>query len=170
MLGKEYSQNEIIIGIISIIGIYYFSLYINISLFQVLMIIITCGTIYVISVQRSVEIEKLKTTNNLSETDNKNLLKFVDNISYFNKYNPEVYSQLITKIKNYIKLSDFVNQHESNNYKLYPKKILKENLSSQKKDILETFLSFEHTLDDRITSSYKLIDMSNELNKLLIIL
>ena len=42
MLGKEYSQNEIIIGLISIITIYYISQYINITIFQMLMIIITC--------------------------------------------------------------------------------------------------------------------------------
>jgi hypothetical protein len=37
----------------------------------------------------------------------------------------------------------------------------------QQKDILETFMSFEHTLDDRIISTYKLHDLTNELKKLL---
>ena len=74
----------------------------------------------------------------------------------------------MTKIKNYINLAYFIDQHQTNNYKLYSKKILTENLSSQKKDILETFLSFEHTLDDRITSTYKLVELSKDLNKILI--
>jgi hypothetical protein len=168
MLGKEYSQNEIIIGLIGIISIYYISQYINISLFQMLMIIITCGSIYIISTNKKIEINTLQLDNNISETNNKKLLKFLDSISYFNMYNPTIYSKFITKIKNYINLTYFINQHQTNNYKLYSKKILTENLLSQKKDILETFLSFEHTLDDRITSTYKLVELSKDLNKILI--
>jgi hypothetical protein len=168
MLGKEYSHNEIIIGLISIISIYYISQYINITLFQMLMIIVTCISIYLISINKKLEINNLQSKNNITETNNKKLLEFLDSISYFNMYNPAIYSQFIIKIKNYINLSDFINKHEINKYKLYPIKILKENLSSQKKDILETFLSFEHTLDDRITSSYKLIELSKDLNKILI--
>ena len=102
MLGKEYSQNEIIIGLISIISIYYFSQSINISLFQMLMIIITCGSIYIISINKQKEINNLQSDNNISETNNKKLLKFLDSISYFNMYNPTIYSKFITKIKNYI--------------------------------------------------------------------
>lgn len=168
MLGKEYSQNEIIIGLISIITIYYISQYINITIFQMLMIIITCGSIYLISINKKMEINNLQLNNNISETNNKKLLQFLDSISYFNMYNPAVYSQFMTKIKNYINLAYFIDQHQTNNYKLYSKKILTENLSSQKKDILETFLSFEHTLDDRITSTYKLVELSKDLNKILI--
>lgn len=167
MLGKEYSINEIIFGILSIIGIYYISQYINITLFQVVMIVITCASIYLISLNKKMELNTLQTNNTVHETDNKELLMFLDKISYFALYNPPVYSSFIEKIKNYIKLSKFIDQHSKNNYKLYPKKILSENLQSQKKDILETFLSFEHTLDDRITSTYELNTLNDELDTLL---
>ena len=50
---------------------------------------------------------------------------------------------------------------------MYPKKIIKQNLESQKEDILETFSSFEHTLDDRITSAYKLRDLTDQLKIIL---
>jgi hypothetical protein len=167
MLGKEYSINEIIFGILSIIGIYYISQYVNITLFQVVMIVITCISIYLISSNKKSELKTLQANNTMYETDNKKLLIFLDKISYFALYNPPVYSSFIGKIKNYIKLSKFIDQHSKNNYKLYPKKILSENLQSQKKDILETFLSFEHTLDDRITSTYELNILNNELDTLL---
>jgi len=170
MLGKEYSIYEIIFGLISIIILYYVSNYVNITLFQLLMIVITCITIYIVSLNKKLELESLQTTNNISETDNKKLLDFVDKISYFNLYNPPIYSSFMTKIKNYINLTKFIEQHKLNNYKLYPQKILNENLSSQKKDILETFLSFEHTLDDRIISTYKLNELNYELDKLLTII
>ena len=45
---------------------------------------------------------------------------------------------------------------------------INENLQFQKKDILETFTSFEHTLDDRITSVYKLNDLTKKLNHILL--
>jgi len=167
MLGKEYSIYEIIIGLTSIIIIYYISQYVNVTLFQVLMIIITCISIYIITLNKKTELSALQTENNITETNNKKILLFLDNISYFNLYNRPVYSSFISKIKNYINLLKFIEQHSSNNYKLYSKKILNENLNSQKKDILETFLSFEHTLDDRIISIYKLNELKNELDKLL---
>ena len=167
MLGKEYSVYEIIIGLISIIIIYYTSQYINVTLFQVLMIVITCISIYIITFNKKIELNTLQTDNNIPETNDKKILLFLDKISYFNLYNRPVYASFITKIKNYINLLKFIEQHSLNNYKLYSKKILNENLNSQKKDILETFLSFEHTLDDRITSTYKLNELNNELNKLL---
>ena len=167
MLGKEYSIYEIIIGLISIIIVYYISQYINVTLFQVLMIIITCISIYVITYNKKIELSTLQTENNITETDNKKILLFLDKISYFNLYNRPVYSSFIVKIKNYINLLKFKEQHSLNNYKLYSNKILNENLNSQKKDILETFLSFEHTLDDRIISIYKLNELHIELDKLL---
>jgi hypothetical protein len=167
MLGKEYSEYEIIIGIISIISIYYVSQYINITLFQMLMIITVCITIYIISNNKKNEIERLQTNNTLTETDNKKLLEFMDSISYFNLYNPQVYTSLKSKIRNYINLVNFSNTQSKNNYKLYSQKIVNQNLATQKKDILETFLSFEHTLDDRIISTYKLNELNFELDKLL---
>jgi len=167
MLGKEYSEYEIIIGIIGIISIYYISKKIDITIFQMLMIIITCITIYIISNTKKKELETLQENNSITETDNKKLLEFMDNISYFNLYNPPVYSSLKSKIRNYINLVNFSNTQSKNNYKLYSQKIINQNLESQKKNILETFLSFEHTLDDRITSIYKLNELNFELDKLL---
>lgn len=167
MLGKEYSINEIIFGVVSILTMYYISQYASITLFQVVMIVITCASIYVISFNKKIELQQLQKNNNVPETDNKKILLFLDKISYFNLYNPPIYASFINKLKSYIKLLKFIDQHSKNNYKLYPKKILTENLQSQKKDILETFLSFEHTLDDRITSTYKLNELNSELDTLL---
>jgi hypothetical protein len=142
MLGKEYSVNELIFGIVGIIGIIYVSQQINITLFQFLMIIIVTGTIIMISLVKKSEIEKLKTTNKLNETNNKSLLNFVDSINYFKLYNQPVYESFIEKLTNYIKLQKFIDDHNTNNYKLFNPKILNENLQYQKKDILETFISF----------------------------
>jgi hypothetical protein len=124
MLGKEYSINEIIFGVVSILTIYYISQYASITLFQVVMIVITCASIYVISFNKKIELQQLQKNNNVPETDNKKILLFLDKISYFNLYNPPIYASFINKIKSYIKLLKFIDQHSKNNYKLYPKKIL----------------------------------------------
>jgi hypothetical protein len=116
---------------------------------------------------KDMEIEKLQEDNQLTTTNNMSLLKFVDDVSYFKKYNPPVYSQFLYKIEEYIKLLKFADIHEKNKYRLFPKKRIHENLQSQKEDILETFSSFEHTLDDRITSAYKLRDLTEQLRTIL---
>jgi len=113
------------------------------------------------------EIQNLQTTVQLNETNNMSLLKFVSNISYFKSYNPPVYSEFLYKVKQYINLLKFADIHQKNEYRMFPKKIIKENLESQKEDILKTFSSFEHTLDDRITSAYKLRDLTDELKTIL---
>jgi len=51
---------------------------------------------------------------------------------------------------------------------MYPKEILQQNLESQRNNILNTFVTFEHTLDDRITSVYKLNDLTKKLNHILL--
>jgi hypothetical protein len=73
----------------------------------------------------------------------------------------------MNKIDNYIKLQKFINIHQKEGYKLYPKEILDGNLKTQKQDILETFITFEHSLDDRITSTYKLNDLYKTLKNIL---
>ena len=167
MFGKEFSINEIIIGISLMLILLYISQYINITLFQLLLIVLGIIIILYISQQKKKDIETMKTKIDLTETNNKALLNFVDNISYFKLYNPPIYFDFMYKTKQYINLLKFADIHEKNNYKLYPKKIIKENLDSQKQDILETFSSFEHTLDDRITSAYKLRELSAQLKNIL---
>jgi hypothetical protein len=73
----------------------------------------------------------------------------------------------MNKIDNYIKLEKFIDTHQKEGYKLYPKEILDGNLKTQKQDILETFITFEHSLDDRITSTYELNDMYKNLKCIL---
>jgi hypothetical protein len=163
----NFTINQIIIGISIIIFLISISTYINISLFQFMMIGIVIFLILYMSQLKDSEIEKLQVNNNLKITNNASLLKFVDNVSYFKKYNPPVYSQFLYKVKEYINLLKFADVHEKNKYRLYPKKIIKQNIESQKEDILETFSSFEHTLDDRITSAYKLRDLTDQLNNIL---
>ena len=167
MFGKEFSINEIIIGIVLIIIIFYGSLYIDITLFQLLLIVLGIIGIIYMSQQKEKELTTLKKNIEFTETNNKALLNFMNDVSYFNLYNPPIYDDFMTKMKEYIKLLKFVDIHAKNKYRLYPKKILKENLDFQKKDILETFASFEHTLDDTITSAYKLRDLTAQLDKIL---
>ena len=167
MLGNEYSNNELIFGSLFILVIFYFSSSYNINLLQFTLIIITIISIIYISIQKNNDIKNLQITTKITTTEKKPLLVFIDKISYFKLYNPPVYDSFILKINNYMKLKEFIYVHNKNNYKLYPKKILQENLMFQQKDILETFMSFEHTLDDRIISTYKLHDLTNELKKLL---
>jgi hypothetical protein len=74
----------------------------------------------------------------------------------------------MNKIDNYIRLEKFINFHNKDGYKMYPKEILQQNLESQRNNILNTFVTFEHTLDDRITSVYKLNDLTKKLNHILL--
>jgi len=164
---QNFSINQIVIWIGIIIFLTYVSTYMNITLFQFMLIGIVLFFILYVSQLKDSEIEKLQEDNQLKTTNNMSLLKFVDDISYFKKYNPPVYSQFLYKIEQYIKLLKFANIHEKNEYRLFPKKRIHENLESQKEDILETFSSFEHTLDDRITSAYKLRDLTAQLKTIL---
>lgn len=164
---QNFSINQIVVWMGVIIFLTYISSYMNITLWQFLLIGIVVFLILYMSQLKDSEIEKLQKDNKLTITNNISLLKFVDDISYFKKYNPPVYSQFLYKIEQYIKLLKFADVHEKNKYRLYPKKTIKENLESQKKDILETFSSFEHTLDDRITSAYKLRDLTDQLKTIL---
>jgi hypothetical protein len=164
---QNFSINQIVVWMGVIIFLTYISSYMNITLLQFLLIGVVVFIILYISQLKDSEIQKLQKDNELTITNNMSLLKFVDDISYFKKYNPSVYSQFLYKIEQYIKLLKFADVHEKNKYRLYPKKTIKENLESQKKDILETFSSFEHTLDDRITSAYKLRDLTDQLKTIL---
>jgi len=167
MFGKEFSINEIIVGIVLIIILFYGSLYIDITLFQLLLIVLGIIGILYISQQKEKELTNLKKNIEFTETNNKALLKFMNDVSYFNLYNPPVYDDFMTNMKEYIKLLKYADIHAKNKYRIYPKKTIKENLDFQKKDILETFASFEHTLDDSITSAYKLRDLTAQLDKIL---
>jgi hypothetical protein len=167
MWGKEFSINEIVIGISIIIVSFYISQYFNITIFQLLLIVLGIITVIYISMDKQKQTESKQKVTNLSETNNKALLDFVNSVSYFKLYNPPVYSDFMYKLKQYINILKFADLHDKNEYKLYPKKIIKENIESQKKDILETFASFEHSLDDRITSAYKLRDLTAQLNNIL---
>jgi hypothetical protein len=167
MLGKEYSINEIIYGIIFLLLLFYFTKSYNINLLQFLLIILVIISIIYISYKKKEELVNLQKDTQLYSTNSKSLLTFIDEIQYFKLYNPPLYKDFMNKIDNYIKLQKFINIHEKENYKLYPEKILQENLQYQKKDIIETFITFEHTLDDRITSVYKLNDLTKELNQIL---
>jgi len=175
MLNYEYTINEIIFGSLIIFLMFYFTSSYNINLLQFTLIIGVVISILYISVQRKDEIKQLQekteiNTNINSEIntyESKPLLLFIDKISYFKLYNPVVYTSFIDKINNYIKLQQFIFIHKKYQYKLYSQKMLYDNLLYQKKDIIDTFSSFEHTLDDRITSTYKLTDLVNELDILL---
>jgi len=129
-------------------------------------------TIGYISTQKQEEINSLQTNISSENTQiftstSKSLLTFINKIKYFKLYNPPLYDSFLEKIDNYIKLQKFINVHKKEKYKLYPNKILQENVVFQRKDIITTFLSFEHTLDDRITSIYKLQELTNELSYIL---
>ena len=163
----KLSINEITIWIGIILFLILVSLYMNITLLQLFLI---CGVLFLILYMVQLkhnETDELQKKINLTETNNMSLLKFVNSVSYFKLYNPAIYSNFLYKIKKYINLLKFADVHEQNKYKLYPKKIIKENLDFQKQDIVETFSSFEHTLDDRITSAYKLRDLTDQLNTIL---
>jgi hypothetical protein len=164
---QNFTINQIVIWIGIIIFLAYTSTYMNITLLQFMLISIVVFFILYMSQLKDMEIEKLQENNKLTETNNYSLLNFVDSVAYFKKYNPPVYSQFLYKVKQYINLLKFANIHEQNKYRLYPKKTIKENLESQKEDIIETFSSFEHTLDDRITSAYKLRDLTDQLKRIL---
>ena len=175
MLGNEYSINEIIYGSLFVFFLFYFSSSYNINLLQFTLIIGVIISILYISMQKKDEIKQLRAKTEINTEINsernmyeqKPLLLFIEKISYFKLYNPVVYTSFIEKINNYIKLQQFIFIHKKHKYKLYSQKILHENLLYQKKDIIDTFSSFEHTLDDRITSTYKLADLVNELDILL---
>jgi len=167
MLGKEYSINEIIFGLVFIIFLFYITKSYNINLLQFLLIVLVIISIIYISYKKKEELQNLQEDTKLYSTNSKSLLNFIDDIKYFKLYNPPLYKSFMEKIDNYIKLQEFIDIHTKENYKLYPKKILQENALFQKKDIIETFSSFEHTLDDRITSVYKLNDLIKQLNQIL---
>lgn len=180
MFEKEYTLYDVLLKILNIltinelviwIGIILFlgliSLYMNISILQFLLISVLIFLILYMAQLKQNQTDDLQKGTKLTETNNMSLLKFIDSISYFNLYNKPIYDEFMFKIKQYIKLLKFADIHKQNDYKLYSNKVIKENLDSQKQDILETFASFEHTLDDRITSAYKLRDLTNQLNTIL---
>ena len=180
MFEKEYTLYDVFLKILNIltinelviwIGIILFlvliSLYMNITILQFLLIGIVVFLILYMAQLKQNQTSDLQESTKLTETNNMSLLKFMDSVSYFKLYNKPIYDDFMFKIKQYIKLLKFSDLHKQNDYKLYSKKIIKENLDSQKEDILETFASFEHTLDDRITSAYKLRDLTNKLNIIL---
>lgn len=159
--------NELVIWIGVILFLVLVSLYMNITLLQFFLIgSVLFLILYMVQLKQNETVNLQKQTT-LTETNNKSLLKFMDNTSYFKLYNPPVYSHFMSEVKEYIKLLKFADLHQANNYKLYPMKIIKENLESQKQEILETFASFEHTIDDRITSVYKLRELTDQLNTIL---
>jgi len=180
MFKKEYTLNSILLSILNKltineiviwIGIIIFLIVIsqslNITILQFLLIGIVLFLILYMNQLKQKETDNLQQKNNIVETNNDSLLKFIDSISYFKLYNSVVYSDFTYKIKQYINLLKFADIHEKNQYKLYPKKIIKENLNSQKQNILETFASFEHTIDDSIISVYKLRELTSKLNTIL---
>jgi hypothetical protein len=180
MFEKEYTLYDVLLKIINIltinelviwIGIILFlgftSLYMNMTILQFFLISVVGFLILYMAQLKQNQTNDLQERTKLTETNNMSLLKFMDSVSYFKLYNSVVYADFMFKIKQYIKLLKFADTHKQNNYKLYSKKIIKENLNSQKENLLETFASFEHTLDDRITSAYKLRDLTNQLNKIL---
>jgi hypothetical protein len=180
MFEKEYTLNNILLSILNKltineiviwIGIIVFLIVIsqsmNITILQFLLIGIVLFLILYMNQLKQKETDNLQQKNNIVETNNESLLKFIDSISYFKLYNSVVYSDFTYKVKQYINLLKFADIHEKNQYKLYPKKIIKENLNSQKQNILETFASFEHTIDDSITSIYKLRELTSKLNTIL---
>jgi hypothetical protein len=180
MFEKEYTLYDVLLKILNIltinelviwIGIILFlgliSLYMNISLLQFLLISVLIFLILYMAQLKQNHTDDLQKSTKLTETNNMSLLKFIDGVSYFNLYNKPIYDDFMFKTKQYIKLLKLADIHKKNEYKLYSKKVIKENLDSQKQDILETFASFEHTLDDRITSAYKLRDLTNQLNTIL---
>jgi len=180
MFEKEYTLNDVLLKIMNLltinelviwIGIILFltlvSLYMNITILQFMLIgAIVFLILYMVQLKQN-QTNDLQEKTKLTETNNMSLLKFMDSVSYFKLYNGPVYSDFMFKIKQYIKLLKFANIHKQNNYKLYSEKTIKENLNYQKKDILETFSSFEHTIDDRITSVYKLRDLTDQLSTIL---
>jgi hypothetical protein len=159
--------NEIIIWIGIILFLIIISGTINITLFQSLLICTVVFLILMMVQLKQNETNNLQENTKLSNTNNKSLLKFIENITYFKLYNPAVYDDFMNKVKNYINLLRFSSIHKKNNYKLYPKKIIRENIEFYKESILETFASFEHTIDDRITSVYKLRELTDELKTIL---
>ena len=178
MFEKEYTLYDVFLKILSIltinelviwIGIILFlvlvSLYMNITILQFLLIGAVVFLILYMAQLKQNQTDDLQKNTKLTETNNMSLLKFMDSVSYFKLYNLPVYEDFMFKIKKYIKLLKFADVHKQNDYKMYSKETINENLDSQKKDILETFASFEHTLDDRITSAYKLRDLTNNLKE-----
>ena len=159
--------NELVIWIGIIIFLIIVSYNMNITLLQFFLISAVLVLILIMAQLKQNETDKLQDKTKLKETNNTSLLKFIDSISYFKLYNPAIYSEFMDNIKIYINLLKFTDIHEKENYKLYPKKIIKENIDFQRKNILETFASFEHTIDDRITSVYKLRELTNTLDTLL---
>ena len=95
MLGKEFSINEIVVGISIMFISFYISQYVNISLFQLLLIVLGIIIVLYMSQQKQKDTETMQTKINLSETNNKALLNFVDSISYFKLYNPPIYSNFM---------------------------------------------------------------------------
>ena len=168
----KYTINELVIGSLFIFFVFYFLQSYNINLLQFTLIICAVITIGYITIQKDDEIKNLQTNilsdnSQISTSKSKSLLKFINKIKYFKLYNSPLYDSLLNKINDYIKLQKFIHVHTVEKYKLYPNKILQENLAFQRNDIITTFLSFEHTLDDRITSVYKLQELTEELSFIL---
>jgi hypothetical protein len=164
---SDYSILELSYGLVFIILLFYFTKSYNINLLQFLLVTSIVLIIIYISIIKKEDLKNLKNRVNIQNTNNKSILEFVDNIKYFKLYNPPLYSSFMNKIDNYIKLQKFINIHQKEGYKLYPKEILDGNLKTQKQDTLETFITFEHSLDDRITSTYELNDLYKTLKNIL---
>ena len=170
MLGnlKQFSILEITYGIIFLVFLFYTTQSYNINLLQFTLVVSVVIFIIYISIIKKEDLKNLKDAVNIQNTNNESLLQFVNDIKYFELYNPPVYKDFMNKIDNYIRLEKFINFHNNDGYKMYPKEILQQNLESQRNNILNTFVTFEHTLDDRITSVYKLNDLTKKLNHILL--
>lgn len=170
MLGnlKQFSILEITYGIIFLVFLFYVTQSYNINLLQFTLVVSVVIFIIYISIVKNEDLKNLKDAVHIQNTNNESLLQFVNDIKYFELYNPPVYKDFMNKIDNYIRLEKFINFHEKDGYKMYPKETLQQNLESQKNNILNTFVTFEHTLDDRITSVYKLNDLTKKLNHILL--
>ena len=170
MLGnlKQFSILEITYGIIFIVFLFYTTKSYNINLLQFTLVISVVIFIIYISIVKKKDLQNLKDTVNIQNTNNESLLQFVNDIKYFEQYNPKVYKDFMYKIDNYIKLEKFINYHEKDGYKMFPKERLNQNLEYQRNDVINTFVTFEHTLDDRITSVYKLNDLTKKLSHILL--
>jgi len=170
MLGnlKQFSILEITYGIIFLVFLFYTTRTYNINLLQFTLVVSVVIFIVYISIVKKEKLENLKSSSNIKNTNNESLLQFVSDIKYFELYNPPVYKDFMNKVDNYIRLEKFINFHQKDEYKMYPKEILEQNLESQRNNLLNTFVTFEHTLDDRITSVYKLNDLTKKLSHILL--
>ena len=146
---NKYTINELVLGSLFIFVLFYLTRSFNINLLQFMLIICVVITILYISNQKDETIKHLyknilfeEKNTQIASSKSESLIIFIDKIKYFKLYNPPVYDSFLNKIDEYIKLLKFIDVHTKENYKLYPIKILQENLLFQRKDIINTFLSF----------------------------